>query len=113
MVLRALLLSSLVGCFHWVRVDDPHALRDERVRIVEPTGASFEIEHACGALQVDGGPGLQPAFYDHCVAVDPTRQRVYVRRFHAWKTSTITIGTVVAVFAGMVAFVAAAPIGGG
>ena len=113
MVLRALFLCFVTGCFHWVRVDDPGALRDARVRVVEPTGASFEIEHACGALQVDGGPGMQPAFDGRCVAVDPTRQRVYVRRFHAWKTSTLAISTVVAVIASMVAFVAAAPKGGG
>jgi hypothetical protein len=113
MVHRTLLLCFLAGCFHWVRVDDPRALRDERVRVVDPSGASFEIEHACGAIAVEGGPGLQPAFYGRCIAVDPTRQRVYVRRFHAWKTTTIAMASVLATLTGMIGFVAAAPKGGG
>jgi len=106
--------TVLGGCFHWVRVDDPAAIRDERVRVVDAGGAAFEIDHACGALSIEGGPGAQPAWSRPCTAVDPTHQRVYVHRFHAWKTATIALSTIVALTATMFGFAAAAAsVGGG
>jgi hypothetical protein len=96
---RALLCLScvLVGCFHWVRVDDPSEIRDERVRIVEPNGLAVEIDHACGAVSVNGPPDAQGA---SCVPVDPTRERVYVHRTHGWKSAAV-----VAIVTGVTAIV--------
>lgn len=110
--MRAVLcVCILAGCVHWVRADDPSEIHDERVRVVERNGFAVEIDHGCGTITMNGPPGESGGSGEHgasggygasCEPVDPTRQRVYVRRTDGWKTVAIaSIATAVTAIVSM------------
>jgi hypothetical protein len=107
---KLLAILLVTGCFHWVRVDDPAKVRDTRVRVIDGVGVARTIDHACAIRgDVIGGPGAQPSCACRdCVIVDVARERVYVKRFHGWKTATVALGTVVTLTVMMFAWAAAA-----
>ena len=105
-------LVFVVACHHWVRVESPERVDDERVLVEHADGTVDQLEHAhaCGSISIGASRAGQPPGCDcarTCTIINVARDRVRVRRINPWATTGLVAGIIVGVAAAFLVTVAA------